>query len=92
MFKLALLTCLLARMINIRDKKLLQKFGYHLRELRQAAGLTQEELANDADIPINQVGRIERGEVNPTLSTLSALSRALKIRLPELVNFLEKET
>lgn len=79
-------------MNNIRNKKLLQRFGYHLRELRQAAGLTQEELANDADIPINQVGRIERGEINPTLSTLYALSEALKKRLPELLNFLgEKE-
>jgi transcriptional regulator with XRE-family HTH domain len=76
---------------NIRNKKLLQRFGYHLRELRQAAGLTQEELANDADIPINQVGRIERGEINPTLSTLYALSVALKKNLPEFLNFLDQE-
>jgi transcriptional regulator with XRE-family HTH domain len=76
---------------NIRNKKLLQRFGYHLRELRQEARLTQEELANDADIPINQVGRIERGEINPTLSTLYALSVALKRSLPDLLNFFEGE-
>jgi transcriptional regulator with XRE-family HTH domain len=76
---------------NIRNKKLLKRFGYHLRELRLTAGLTQEELANDADIPINQVGRIERGEVNPTLSTLYALSVALKKTLPEFLNFTGKE-
>ncbi|MBD1399047.1 helix-turn-helix transcriptional regulator [Pontibacter sp. JH31] len=74
-------------MINVRDKKLIQKFGYHLRELRTSAGFTQEQLANDADIPINQVGRIERGEINPTLSTLNALSRALNKTLPQLVDF-----
>ncbi len=49
--------------------------------------LTQEQLANDANIPINQVGRIERGEVNATLSTLKAIAEALKIPLNNLFNF-----
>ncbi|MCK5400495.1 MAG: helix-turn-helix transcriptional regulator, partial [Flavobacteriaceae bacterium] len=39
-------------------------FGKHLSDLRKKASLTQEELANDADIPLPQVGRIERREVN----------------------------
>ena len=48
---------------------------------------TQEELANEADIPLSQVGRIERGENNPTISTLYVISKALKIDLKELLNF-----
>ncbi|WP_074987996.1 helix-turn-helix domain-containing protein [Rufibacter ruber] len=74
-------------MINIRDKALLVSFGAHLRRIRTEAGLSQEALANDADIPINQVGRIERGEVNPTLSTLHALCSALKMPFSEFMNF-----
>ena len=39
----------------------------------------QEELANDTDILINQIGRIERAEVNTTISTMKAMSNALEI-------------
>lgn len=47
--------------------------------MRKEAGLSQEDLANDADIPLSQVGRIERGEVNTTISTVYALSKALNV-------------
>jgi len=49
--------------------------------------MSQEELANEADIPISQIGRIERGEINATLSTLNALADALKVPLHEMMNF-----
>jgi transcriptional regulator with XRE-family HTH domain len=49
--------------------------------------LSQEGLAIEADVPISQIGRIERGEINPTLSTLYSLASALKIPLPELTSF-----
>lgn len=53
-------------------------------------GLSQEDLANDADIPINQIGRIERGEVNPSLSTLDAIAKAVDLKLHDLLNFFQK--
>lgn len=74
-------------MNKVRDKKYLKLFGYRLRELRVSKSLTQEQLANDADIPINQIGRIERGEVNSTLSTLKAISDALQIPLSNIFDF-----
>jgi transcriptional regulator with XRE-family HTH domain len=72
---------------NIRNNKLIRRFGSHLRNLRESHGLTQEELAYEADVPISQVGRIERGEINPTLSTVQALATAMKMSLPEFVKF-----
>lgn len=74
-------------MTRVRDKKLLAQFGKHLKRVRVEKGLSQEELANDADIPINQIGRIERAEINPTLSTLSSIAKAVKMSLRELVDF-----
>ncbi|GHN00828.1 hypothetical protein WSM22_23170 [Cytophagales bacterium WSM2-2] len=68
-------------MTKIRDPKLLQQFGKHLKELRKQKGLSQEELANDSDIPINQIGRIERGEINPSLSTLNSIAKACRLSL-----------
>jgi transcriptional regulator with XRE-family HTH domain len=74
-------------MINVRNNKLLKRFGRHVRDLRTLRDFSQEALANEADVPISQIGRIERGEVNPTLSTLNALAEALKIPLHEFLKF-----
>lgn len=74
-------------MINVKNKKFIKAFGKNLRKMRKEAGLSQEDLANDADIPLSQVGRIERGEVNTTISTAYALSKALQIKIDTLFKF-----
>jgi transcriptional regulator with XRE-family HTH domain len=70
--------------INIKDDEVIKAFGRRLRDLRVSKGLSQEQLANEAEIPLSQVGRIERGEINPTLSTISALAKALNTHIQEL--------
>jgi transcriptional regulator with XRE-family HTH domain len=72
---------------KVRDSKLIEEFGSHLKALRIKKGFSQEDLANDADIPINQIGRIERGEINPSLSTLYSIAKALEIKLSDLMRF-----
>ncbi len=71
----------------IKDEKFIKAFGKRLRELRIKKGLSQEELANTAEIPINQIGRIERGEINTTLVTIKAISDSLNIDVVELFSF-----
>ena len=77
----------LSNVINNRDKEILNKFGWHLRELRLAKKLSQQELELNAEISKNQVGNIERGEVNITLITATAISKALNISLKELFDY-----
>jgi transcriptional regulator with XRE-family HTH domain len=72
---------------KIRDDSFLKRFGDNLRKLREQQGLSQEELYFRANLSKNQVGNIERGEVNTTISTAYALSKALGIELPELFKF-----
>lgn len=72
---------------KVRDKRLIKEFGAHVKNLRIKRGLSQENLANDADIPINQIGRIERGEINPSLSTINSIAKALDIKLYDLMRF-----
>jgi len=55
--------------------------------LRKKSDLSQEELANDADIPINQIGRIERAEISTSLSTMRAICNAMDIHITELFEF-----
>jgi transcriptional regulator with XRE-family HTH domain len=73
--------------VYYRDDAFLKKFGQKLRELRKAKGISQEELANEAGFPLSQIGRIERGELNTSISHLSAISKALKISPKSLVDF-----
>ena len=73
--------------INIRNTAFIKTFGRNLIKLRREKGLSQEQLAHKADIPINQIGRIERGEVNTTLSTLYMISFALELNICELFSF-----
>lgn len=70
-----------------RDNKFLKRFGDKLREIRKAKGISQEELANETGFQLSQIGRIERGEINTSISHLSALSKALKVTPKELLDF-----
>ncbi len=74
-------------MINVKNKKYIASFGKNLQRLRKQAKLTQENLAIDADIPLSQIGRIERGEINTTISTVQVLAKALNIEVYELFVF-----
>lgn len=54
-----------------------KEFGERLRALRLAAGLTQEKLAERADVHATYVGQLERGEKNATIESVCRLARAL---------------
>jgi transcriptional regulator with XRE-family HTH domain len=72
--------------INVKNKALIKAVGERIRTLRIKKDFSQEDLANEADVPLSQIGRIERGENNPTISTLYVIAQALEIDLKELVN------
>lgn len=74
-------------MINNRNEIILKTFGDHLRRLRLERGLSQEKLSLLADISKNQVGNIERGEVNVTLTTSISLAKALNIPLSDFFSY-----
>jgi transcriptional regulator with XRE-family HTH domain len=59
--------------------------GPKIRELRQAAGLTQEDLAHEASISTSTLSRIERGAFQPRLDTLGKLAQALGVPAANLV-------
>ncbi|OGG07846.1 transcriptional regulator [Candidatus Gottesmanbacteria bacterium RIFCSPHIGHO2_12_FULL_40_13] len=60
------------------------KFGERVRELREKAGLSQEELGFQAGLHRTYIGSIERGEQNVSIDNIHKITKALKISLSEL--------
>jgi transcriptional regulator with XRE-family HTH domain len=54
-------------------------FNERLRELREAAGLTQEALARAAGLSTSAVSKLEQRDIDPSWSTVQVLARALGV-------------
>jgi transcriptional regulator with XRE-family HTH domain len=53
------------------------KFGARLRELREAAGMTQVGLAAASGIVVRKISRLETGTFSPSWETVQILAKAL---------------
>ncbi len=67
--------------------KSVKALGRRIQKLRQAAGLTQEELAENAEVSAKAIGLLESGRGNPALASLEAIAAALGISLAEMFDF-----
>lgn len=70
-----------------RDNLFIKKFGQRLKTIRKSKGISQEQLAWESGFELSQIGRIERGEVNTSISHVAAIAKALKVRPEELFQF-----
>ena len=59
-------------------------FGETIRSYRKKANVSQEKLAEKADLHHNYVGEIERGEKAATIDTILKIARALGIHARDL--------
>ena len=65
--------------MNIREL-----VGHRVRQVRESLGITQAELGERADLPLETVSRVERG-LSVTLDNLWAIATALHLPLRELI-------
>ena len=66
-------------------KTVLVAVGQRVRSARAAKGISQEQLADLANLHRTYVGAVERGERNPTVVSLYRLARALTVRAADLL-------
>ncbi|MEI7829689.1 MAG: helix-turn-helix transcriptional regulator [Prolixibacteraceae bacterium] len=71
----------------IFDSEGVKSFSIRLKKIRLREGITQSQLAFESGLSLSQIARIETARINPTLSTVFALARALHVTLPDLFNF-----
>jgi transcriptional regulator with XRE-family HTH domain len=63
------------------------QFGRRLKALRIEREMTQEDLANAADVSTVFVSSIERGKYAPSFDNLEKLARALDVSVKDLFDF-----
>lgn len=71
-------------MLTMEDKEYLKQFAQRVRTLREAQGISQEKLAERADLHRTYVGMVERLERNPSLVCIHKIANGLGIDIKEL--------
>jgi len=78
--------------MDAQHRKILKKFGESVRERRRRLGVSQEKLAEFADLHRTYVADIERGNRNVGLVNIIRLADDLGVEPGELVNPCTKGT
>jgi transcriptional regulator with XRE-family HTH domain len=61
--------------------------GKNIQKIRESKDISQQELAAKCNFEKSNMSRLEAGRVNPTLSTLEKVAKALDVSLAELFTF-----
>lgn len=69
------------------NTKILNKIGKNIKNARKEKGLTQEFLAEKANIHQTYVGKLETGKSNPSVLLLYKISKILDVELSEFFTF-----
>ena len=87
--RLVLILCLSAFCNVVRKTgkiECLKTFGNHLKMIRKNKGFSQSEFEAKTNLSRSTISRIERAELNPTLSTRVIIAEGLDITVSELLD------
>ena len=71
----------------IKDEKEIKKLGKRIKNLRLEQKVSQAQLGFEAGISREQLGRIETGKINTSVSNIFAIAKALNISAEDLFGF-----
>ncbi|MBY0401319.1 helix-turn-helix domain-containing protein [Myxococcota bacterium] len=72
------------------EGRLQKRFGAVVRQRREAAGISQEALADSAGLHRTYISLLERGQRNPSLEVIAALAEGLNTSMASLVGALDR--
>ncbi len=75
--------------VSMHDERILHLVGLAIRDFRKQQELSQEKLAELADLHRTYIGSIERGERNPSVLSLERILKALKVSWIDLASRIE---
>lgn len=68
----------------------LTRFGGNVRRLRESVDITQESLAEKAELDQTYISGIENGDRNPTILSVLRIAKALKTSASELCEGIDR--
>lgn len=71
-------------MQKMEDNDYLRIFAQRVRTLREAQGISQEKLAERAELHRTYIGMVERLERNPSLVCINKIAKGLGVHITEL--------
>jgi transcriptional regulator with XRE-family HTH domain len=74
----------------VKEQSISERFGQVVKAIREKQNLSQEKLAELAEIDRTYVSMIERGKRHPTLEVASRIADALSMKLSEVIRRAER--
>jgi transcriptional regulator with XRE-family HTH domain len=75
----------------VKEQSISGRFGQVVKAVRERQGISQEKLAELAEIDRTYVSMIERGKRHPTLEVASRIAVALSMKLSEIIRKAERQ-
>ncbi len=69
------------------NKTVLKTLGKKIKKLREKEKISQTQLAFECGISQVQISRIETGDINTTVGTLTLIAKVLNVHVKELLDF-----
>ncbi len=66
-------------MAKDKSQQLQEAFGTYVKSFRKEKSWTQSVLAEQADISLDMISRLERGTIGPSMKTIATLSEVLDV-------------
>jgi transcriptional regulator with XRE-family HTH domain len=70
---------------KIQHGEIVQRFAVRLREVRSSRGMTQAQLAHQAQVTLSYIGRLEAGGAAPGIDLVERLAGALGTTVSDLL-------
>lgn len=72
-------------LLQFQHDEIVERFGLKLKELRLSRGMSQGELAGQAQVTTNYISRLEKGGAAPGIDLVARLAIALGVPIADLL-------
>lgn len=69
------------------EKRIVSEFAASMKKYRKRKGISQEKLAEYANLHRTYIGALERAQKIPSLITIVKISKALEVSIFDLINY-----
>ena len=73
-------------MKHYRDQDFIERVGKRVVEIRKRKNISQEDLIERSGLSLSQIGRVERAEINTSISMIALIANSLGVHPNEIMN------